>query len=169
MFGQMNRLSVRNRIWGIVLIFIGSIVLVGAIDIFMLKKTLHQEKELAIRQIVDSSHSVLAHYESHQQQGKLSHEEAQAAALSPLTHLRYHRHDYFWLPDPQKPAHMVMHPIIPALDGQTLVDEKYNYVTSLRSGSEGPFTPTGGRKNLTEAFIDAVAKTGDGYVTYHWF
>ena len=168
MFGQMNRLSVRNRIWGIVLIFIGSIVLVGAIDMFMLKKALHQEKEAAIRQVVDSSYSVLAHYESLQQQGKLSHEEAQAAALSTIKNMRYNQNDYFWITDNQKPAHMVMHPIIPALDGQTLVDEKYNYVTSLRSGSEGPFTPTDGRKNLTEAFIDAVAKTGDGYVTYHW-
>jgi PAS domain S-box-containing protein len=168
MLALFNRLSVRNRIWGIVLIFIGSIVLVSMLDVLMLRETLQQEKEAAIRQVVDSGYGVLAHYRKLEQDGSLSREAAQAAALQTIKGMRYNGEEYFWINDDQAPPRMLMHPILPALDGQQMLDDKYNCATSLRSGDEGPFLNTDGRKNLLQAFSEVVALKGAGYVTYHW-
>ncbi|MBI2277723.1 MAG: cache domain-containing protein [Dechloromonas sp.] len=168
MFALLNRLSVRNRIWGIVLIFIGSIVLGSVLDVVMLRETLHQEKESAIRQIVDSGYGVLAHYQKLEQNGSLSRAAAQAAAMSTIKGMRYNGEEYFWITDDQELPRMLMHPIMPALDGKTLLEAKFNRATSLRSGIDGPFVPTDGGKNLLQAFAEVVAKSGDGYVTYDW-
>ena len=79
MFALLNRLGVRNRIWGIVVIFIGSIVLGSTLDVLMLRETLRQEKESTIRQLVESGFSVLAHYEALERSGTLSREAARTA------------------------------------------------------------------------------------------
>lgn len=168
MFAPLNRLSIRNRIWGIVLIFIGGIVLGITIDLLMLKQTLRQEKESAIRQVVESAYGVLAHYRALQQNGTLSREAAQAAAIGTIKGMRYNGEEYFWINDNQTPARIVMHPLMPELDGQPLLDGKFNCVTSLRSGSDGPFVLTNGKKNLLQAFSEVVRQTGHGYVTYFW-
>lgn len=168
MFALLNRLSVRNRIWGIVLIFIVSIVLGSVLDVVMLRETLHQEKESAIRQIVDSGYGVLAHYQKLEQNGSLSRAAAQAAAMGTIKGMRYNGEEYFWINDDQEPPRMLMHPIMPEFDGQTLLEAKFNGATSLRSGREGLFVATDGKKNLLQAFAEVVAQTGDGYVTYHW-
>ncbi|MBS1158861.1 MAG: Sensor protein ZraS [Proteobacteria bacterium] len=168
MLALLNHLSIRNRIWGIVAIFIGSIIAGSAVDIVMLKKTLQQEKESTIRQVVENGYSVVAHYEALQRSGQLDRQTAQTAALSAVKGMRYNGQEYFWINDDQTPARMLMHPIASELDGLPLLDAKFNCATALRSGTEGPFTPTDGKKNLTEAFAEAIAKTGDGYVTYRW-
>ncbi|WP_265949327.1 cache domain-containing protein [Dechloromonas sp. A34] len=168
MFALLNRLSVRNRIWGIVLIFIGSTVLGGALDVVLLRETLHQEKESAIRQVVDSGYGVLAHYLKLEQDGSLSRDAAQTAAMATIKGMRYNGDDYFWLNDDKTPPRMIMHPIVPAFDGQSLVEPRFNSATGLRSGTDGPFVATDGRKNILQAFAEVVAQTGDGYVTYLW-
>jgi len=168
MFALLNRLSVRNRIWGIVLTFIGSIVLTSAVDVATLKETLRQEKEATIRQLVESGYSVLAHYENLERNGKLSREAAQAAAIATIREMRYNGREYFWLNDDRVPSRMVMHPISPTLEGQTLIGDEFNCVTGLRAGTTGSFVPTDGRKNLTVAFAEVVAAKGEGYVTYRW-
>ncbi|UCV06942.1 cache domain-containing protein [Dechloromonas denitrificans] len=168
MFAPLHRLSVRNRIWSIVLIFIGGTVLGITIDVLMLKQTLRQEKEATIRQVVESAYGVLAHYRDLQQDGILSREAAQAAAISTIKGMRYNGGEYFWINDNQTPARMVMHPLMPELDGQPLLDEKFNCVTSLRSGSDGPFVFTDGKKHILQAVAEVVGQTGHGYVTYLW-
>ena len=168
MFAPLNRLSIRNRIWGIVAIFIGSILLTSALDVANLKDNLHQEKEGSIRQLVESTHAVLAHYHDLEGKGSLSREAAQAAAVATIKGMRYNGRGYFWINDNQVPSRMVMHPISPELDGQPLLDEKFNCVTSMRNSTEGPFIRTDGKKNLLEAFAELVAQTGQGYVTYPW-
>ncbi|UCV24017.1 cache domain-containing protein [Ferribacterium limneticum] len=169
MFAPLNRLSIRNRIWGIVAIFIGSILLTSALDVTTLRDTLHQEKEDSIRQLVESAHAVLAHYQELERTGSLSREAAQAAAMATIKGLRYNGKDYFWINDNQIPSRMIMHPISPELDGQLLQDDKYNCVTSMRNSTEGPFVRTDGKKNLLQAFAELVAQTGQGYVTYPWY
>ncbi|TXT30590.1 MAG: hypothetical protein FD131_1573 [Rhodocyclaceae bacterium] len=168
MFAPLNRLSIRNRIWGIVAIFVGSILLTGALDVLTLRDTLHQEKEDSIRQLVESAHAVLGHYQNLERNGELSRELAQAAAIETIKGMRYNGRDYFWLNDNQAPPRMLMHPISPELDGKLLLDDKFNCVTSMRNGTEGPFVPTDGKKNLLQAFAELVAQTGQGYVTYPW-
>lgn len=168
MFTLFGRMSVRNRIWSILLIFMGTVVIGGAVDVLMLRKTLQQEKEAAIRQLVESGFSVLAHYEELQRSGTLTREAAQAAAISTVKGMRYNGKEYFWINDDQTPARMIMHPLRPELDGQALTGQEFNCVTGQRSGLEGPFIATDGKKNLTLAFAEVVAQSGQGYVTYQW-
>ena len=168
MFRLLNRLGVRQRIRGIVLIIIGSIVLGGALDVMMLRETLQQEKESTIRQVVESGFSVLAHYQVLEKNGSLSRAAAQASAISVIREMRYNGKEYFWIHDQQVPARIVMHPISPELDGQPLLADKFNCATSLRSSTDGPFVPTNGKTNLLEAFAEVVARSGHGYVTYPW-
>jgi len=168
MFAPLNRLSIRNRIWSIVAIFIGSILLTSALDVATLGNALRQEKEQNIRQLVESAHAVLAHYQELERSGSLSRSAAQAAAMATIKGMRYNGKDYFWLNDNQVPPRMLMHPILPELDGQPLLDDKFNCVTGMRNSAEGPFVPTDGKKNLLLAFTELVAQTGHGYVTYPW-
>lgn len=168
MFALLNRLSVRNRIWSIVAIFIGSIVLGSVLDVLMLRAALHQEKESTIRQLVESAYSQLARYEDMASKGVLSKEAAQAGALDTIQSMRYNEREYFWINNMDPVPKMVMHPIMPELNGQMLVDEKYNRVTSMRAGVEGSFVATDSPKNIFLAFKELVEQKGDGYVTYHW-
>ncbi|MDP2883010.1 MAG: cache domain-containing protein [Azonexus sp.] len=169
MFAPLNRLSIRNRIWGIVAIFVGSIVLTSVVDVTTLRNALHREKEDSIRQLVESAHAVLAHYQKLEQTGSLSREAAQAGAMAMIKGMRYNGKDYFWINDNQVPPRMLMHPISPELDGKTLLDDKFSGVTSMRNSTAGPFIPTDGKKNLLQAFAELVAQTGHGYVTYPWY
>ncbi|MER2541226.1 MAG: PAS domain S-box protein [Azonexus sp.] len=167
MFALLNRLSVRNRIWTIVAIFIGSIVLGSAIDIMMLKDALRQEKESTIRQLVESAYSQLVRYEDLERQGELSKEAAQTAAKDAIQNTRYNGKEYFWINDTNNPPKMIMHPIMPELNGRTLLDEKFNRVTSMRTGVDGPYISTN-RENIFLTTIESVEHDGHGYLIYSW-
>lgn len=169
MFSILNQLSVRNRIWAIVALLIASIVVGSIIDILMLRQTLWQEKELKTRHLVESGLSVLTHFRALQEAGELSEAAAQAAAIRTIKAMRYDGKEYFWLNDLGRPfPKMLMHPTIPALDGQVLGAEQYNCATRLRVGIEGDFKATDGPKNLFAAFVDVVNQGGRGYVIYNW-
>lgn len=165
----LNRLSIRNRIWVMVAILLGSIVLGSVVDILTLRGALWQEKEQKTRQLVESGYSVLTHFHDLQLRGELSQAQAQAAAIGTIKAMRYDETEYFWLTDLGLPyPKMVMHPTMPALDGQVLDSEEYNRAISLRIGSHGAFTPVTGNKNLFHAFATVVNQGGQGYVTYLW-
>ena len=168
MFGLLNRPSVRNRIRGIVLLFVVGTIFSGVFEVSSLKTSLHREKEDAIRQLVESGHSVLLYYQTLERNGSLNREAAQAAAIDALRMMRYNGQEYFWLNDEQHPARIVMHPILPELDGRPLQGDKFDCVTSLRSGTDGSFVTTNGKMNLMDAVTSVVTRTGDGYVTYNW-
>lgn len=168
LFALLNRLSVRNRIWGIVAILIGSTVLSSAIDMVMLRDALRQEKESTIRQLVESAHSQLAFYEKLERQGTLSQAAAQAGAMNTIREMRYNGKEYFWINDTDPVPKMLMHPIMPELDGRTLSDAKFDVVTGMRAGLEGSFVTTDGHKNIMLAFNELVVQSGHGYVTYRW-
>ncbi len=169
MHSLLNRLSVRNRIWTIVALFIGGIVLACILDVLMLREALWREKELKTRQLVESAYSVLAHYHDLQVQGALSEAAARTAAIGTIRAMRYEKTEYFWINDLALPyPRMVMHPTAPALDGQVLNDARFNRANSWRLGHEGPFVLAEAGMNLFQTFVDVVGRGGEGYATYEW-
>lgn len=169
MFSFLSRLSVRNRIWTIVGMLICGIVVGEVIDMFRLREVLWREKEEKTRQLVETGFSVLTHFHQLQQAGELSQVAAQAAAISTIKALRYNKTEYFWLSDLGTPfPKIIMHPTMPALDGHLLDLPQFDSVTSLRAGTEGPFTVTDGKKNIGVAFAEVVNQGGQGYVVYDW-
>ena len=63
---------------------------------------------------------------------------------------------YFWINDTGEPfPRMVMHPTVPALDGQILNDPGYN----VAYGTD---------QNLFQAFVEVCKADGEGFVDYLW-
>jgi methyl-accepting chemotaxis protein len=120
MLSFLNRLSVRNRIWTIVIMLICGIVVGKVIDMFRLREVLWREKEEKTRQLVETGFSVLTHFHQLQQTGELSEGAAQAAAISTIKTLRYNETEYFWLSDLGTFPKIIMHPTMPALDGHLM-------------------------------------------------
>ncbi|HSG22070.1 MAG TPA: PAS domain S-box protein, partial [Azonexus sp.] len=169
MLSFLNQLSVRNRIWTIVVLLIGSIVLGSVINILMLREALWDEREIKTRQLVESGFGVLSHLYALQMKGELSEVAAKAAAIGTIKAMRYDEKEYFWLNDLGTPfPKMIMHPTVSSLDGQLLDSETFNCATGLRTGTSGAFTPTDGRMNLFLAFTKVLNQNGAGYVTYTW-
>lgn len=169
MLSFLNHLSVRNRIWTIVAMLIGSIVIGSMIDILMLREVLWREKETKTRQLVESGFSVLAHYHDLQTSGELSEVAAQAAAIGTIKAMRYDETEYFWLNDLSTPyPKMIMHPTVPALDGKILDAAEFNRAIRQRAGHDDAFTATDSKKNLFVAFTEVVNQGGEGYVAYDW-
>ena len=89
--------------------------------------------------------------------GKRNIKEAQAFAQNAIRHLRYDKGTgYVWINDTGKPfPKMVMHPTVPALNGKSLDNPKYNCAL-------------GKKKNLFVAFVDVCQNNGEGFVDYLW-
>lgn len=95
--------------------------------------------------------SVLEHYHRQEEQGSMSRQEAQAAALAVLRGSRFgpRGQDYFWINDYDHV--MVMHPFRPELEG-TRVREMQD--------PEGVY--------LFQEAVAEVRDEGEGYIEYQW-
>ncbi|TYL96346.1 HAMP domain-containing protein [Bradyrhizobium rifense] len=107
------------------------------------------DRQAKILQMVDVVYGILTHQQKLESEGKLTREQAQAAAIAEIKSLRYDKVEYFWLND--MAAKMIMHPIKPELDGKDLSDMK---------------DPTGNR--LFSGFVDVVKTQGAGFYSYLW-
>ena len=73
-------------------------------------------RETAVRQAVETAHSVLTWAQGLEARGTHSREQAQQLAIQALRTARYAGNEYFWLQDQQ--ARVLMHPFRQDLDGQ---------------------------------------------------
>ena len=117
----------------------------------MIEQKLLDGKREMIRELTESTWSVLAAYADKEKQGLLSREKAQALAIDNIRQLRYgpELKDYFWINDMH--PHIVMHPYRPDLEGQDISDYA---------------DPNG--KRLFVEFVRVVRDHGAGYVDYEW-
>jgi len=114
-----------------------------------LKSELLDGRRLKTQHVVEVGHGLVRHYLAEAKAGRLSTEQAQAAALSSLRALRYGGNEYFWVNDMR--ARMIMHPIKPELEGKDLAEFK---------------DPAG--KKLFSEFVAKVAADKAGFVDYLW-
>ena len=165
----VGRMSIRARIWGMVILFLLSLIGVSIVDIQTIAQVQLSEKKLKTRHLVNAAHSVIAHFHGLQQAGRMDEAAAQAAATAALKAMRYEDKEYFWINDLATPVpRMVMHPAVPALDGTVLDADRFNCATSQQVGLTGKVIDTGGKKNLFVAFNEVVNQGDSGYVTYDW-
>ncbi|MGD8908912.1 MAG: methyl-accepting chemotaxis protein [Chromatiales bacterium] len=110
-----------------------------------------------LRTTVDAVGSILKRYYGLTKAGKLTEEMAQKQALAMIEEVRYDGGvGYIWVNDTSKPyPKMLMHPTLPALNGQVLDDPKYN-------------SALGVNKNLFQAFLQVCERRGEGFVDYVW-
>ncbi len=126
----------------------GMLVLVS-LFLFSERTMVMEERQLGLRQAVETAHGVLLHYQDQVSQGQLPESEARLRAMAAIKGLRYSRTEYFFLQDMQ--SKMLMHPISAALVGRDVSD--------LKDITGKYFT----------AEMTKVAKTsGSGFVDYMW-
>jgi len=141
--------------WRTVLPAFLAILLFSGVVFFYLLPSLDRvvmdQKRLMIRELTESAWNILARFEAEEQAGRLTRDEAQAAAIAQVRNLHYGQasKDYFWIID-NRPV-MVVHPYRPDLEGTDL---------SEFGDPEG--------KRLFVEMAEVVQRDGAGYVSYMW-
>ena len=131
-------------------------VILFGMTIFLLVLPLIQEKLMdgkreMIRELTESSWSILAAHAQKEKDELLTREQAQASAIENLRRLRYgpELKDYFWINDMH--PHIIMHP----------------YRTDLEGKDISEYADPNGKRLFVE-FVKVVKAKGAGYVDYEW-
>ncbi|MCF8055020.1 MAG: cache domain-containing protein [Desulfocapsa sp.] len=116
-----------------------------------LEKNFLSRKQEMIRELTETTWSLLESYHEREISGELSRAEAQRRAALRINKLRYGREqkDYFWINDMS--PRMIMHPYRQDLEGKDVSD----------------FQDSNGKYLFLE-FVRTVQKQGAGYVDYTW-
>ena len=163
-------MQVKTRlILGGLVSFIG-LLIVSIIALFIEKSSMLEDRKAKTRNLVETVHALVVHYQDMEKNGKLGTAEAQQAAIQAVKALRYDQKEYFWIHKYESGTpEMLMHPTVPSLNGKVLDAPVFNSATTLQVGVDGPVTATAdGKMNIFVAFNEVVQKTGEGFVTYNW-
>jgi len=142
-------LSIQTKLGSIFLLFVLGVGLLTGLALYEMRSQIVTARTAALHNLVDTVTSILNTYAQRVSAGSLSKEQAQAAALDEIKHMRYDGSQYFWIND--KTPRMIMHPMKPEMDGTLLTDVK---------------DPTGDRPFMK--MLDVINKEGHGFVNYMW-
>jgi signal transduction histidine kinase len=134
-----------------ILTFALFLLLIFAVVIPTMKRTIIERKKEMLRELTQTAWSELASLHEQEIAGTLTRAAAQQAAMARIQRLRYgdDGKDYFWITDSH--PRMVMHPYRPELNGQDL----------------STYADPAGKKLFVE-FAHLVRRHGDGYTDYLW-
>ncbi len=143
-------ISIKTKLSLVILIVILTLLAVSAFALFTEKSLLLQDRQVKTRHLVEAAYGVLAYNYDLQIKGTLTEEQAKAAAISVIKALRYDDNDYFWIND--MTPRVLMHPIMPELDGKD--------VSNLKDSN--------GKHLFFVDAVEVVKKSGAGIVSYMW-
>ena len=115
---RLQSLSIAQRMGLLIASSLFGIVVLSAFFLGSERTLVMEERQLGVRQTVETAHGIVAHFHSQVAGGKMPEDEAKQRALAALKSLRYSGNEYFWIND--MTPKMVMHPIRPELDGKDL-------------------------------------------------
>ena len=145
----MNTLRIRTRMAALVALMATGLVVVAVVAVAGIERRILAERSTATQHVVESALGVVESWAARAEAGEVTEPEAQAAALSTLSTLRYGGEEYFWVND-MSPT-MLMHPMKPEMDGTDLSD--YEDPDGLR---------------LFVRMVEVVEADGAGTVAYQW-
>ncbi len=149
MWKWIRNWSIKQRVWGLLLLTIILMVTSTIVTIMETHKNLLIKKQQQTQYLVESAYSIISSFGDKVELGEMSIIEAQNAAKLMVKNMRYNKSDYFWINDMQ--PRMIMHPIKPALDNQD--------VSKVED-------PTG--ELLFMTMVKRVREEGQGFVEYQW-
>ncbi len=116
-----------------------------------LEESFQEQKREMIRELTETTWSLIGTYHERELSGEFSRAEAQKRAILRIRNLRYgpEKKDYFWIND--MVSQIIMHPYRSDLEGKDLSDFQD---TSF--------------KHLLDEFVKTVRQQGAGYVDYQW-
>ncbi len=166
---EKSGMSLGNRL---VLIMATMLVALAAVFSYLLideRRHILADRQDKLRNLVEVAHGVIGSYEAAERAGQMSREDAQKAAMAAIRAMRYDQTEYFWINDLGKPLPtMIMHAMVPALDGKVLNEERFNKATAAHVGIDGKSVISLDKKNLFVAMVDVVDKADHGFVEYLW-
>jgi len=142
-------MTLRGKLTAMTLATIGALIILFAVLLVDGKQRMMEDRQNKVRNLVEVSHGIAAHFHAQAQAGGMSDEEARKAAAENIRALRYDEVEYFWINDLNDL--MVMHPIRPDLEGKKLDQLK---------DKNGKF--------LFQEFNTVVKAKGAGFVDYLW-
>lgn len=145
----LRRITIQQRLAFLVGLIVLSLLLLSVATLFNQYSMLKDEAYHKTKNIVEAGYSVIKHYHNKQVSGQLTEQQAKEAAKNTIAGMRYDDNNYYWIND-TSPT-MIMHPMKPNLNGQSL------------SGVKDP--------NGTALFIEManiVRQKGEGFVPYQW-
>jgi methyl-accepting chemotaxis protein len=169
MRARLTDTTIRTRIFGIalavILLFLAGIFL-GALP--RIEERLIDSRRELLESVVASAMGVLDAGARRVQAGELTREEAQAEARRILAAMRYGEGGYLWINDTGRPfPAMIMHPTVPALDGQVMDDPKYACATRTYDPETGE-TRELDHANLFSTAVDVARHPTRSFLTYEW-
>ena len=170
MFSNMlsARQSLRSRLLLVPVLALLGFVMLGYLALDVVKSNILRDKERQLISVVEVAQGLVAHYQALEQSGTLTQPVAQEQAKLALKSLRYSGNEYVWINDLTQPfPKMIMHPMVPALDGQILDKDSFNKATSYYS-VDGRLREAFKDKNLFAAMVEIASKGEQGFVTYEW-
>ena len=141
-------------------ILVAAIAVLSSLSIYMLQRKGEEDVALYRQELLNEIKKGLA---ANVEIAYQSVAAGQAAGKNPdeiLNDVKSIRYDggvgYFWINDTTKPVpRMIMHPVLPKLNGQIMDDPKFNVAF-------------GRKENLFTAFVRVCEKDGSGFVDYIW-
>ena len=146
---RLLSLTVSKKLWLLIACAVAGIAALTTVFLLSERTLIMAERQDAIRQEIETAHSVVAHYENLATKGEIPLEEAKARALDAVRAMRFGDGNYYFIFDTG--LRMLMQPIKPELEGKDLSDNK---------------DPDG--KRLFVEIADVVKAQGAGYVPYMW-
>ncbi len=145
----LRNISIRSRLLMIISgVVLGMAILLGA-NLYSQQNTLYSQQQVKVKALVESAYSIIGQYHQQQLSGELSEAQAQQMAIDAIGQLRYEDDNYFWINDYH--PNMIMHPFKPALNGQSLRENR---------DPDGVY--------LFREMVEIVESSGEGFVPYKW-
>ena len=120
--GLIHRINVSKRLGALVLSSLLGIIAISVFFVVTEKNLILKEHQLGIQNTVEVASSLVEHYQKQVTESKMSEADAKQAALAAVKTLRFGENGYMWINDTQ--PKMLMHPILPVMEGQDLSDKK---------------------------------------------
>ncbi|MFC0350318.1 methyl-accepting chemotaxis protein [Undibacterium danionis] len=147
--GLIHQINVSKRLAALVLSALVGIIAISVFFVVTEKTLILKENQSDIQHAVEVANSLVEHYQKQAAEAKMSEADAKAAALAAVKALRFGSNGYMWINDTQ--PKMLMHPILPAMEGQDLSEKK---------DSKG--------KLLYVEMRDIARSKGAGFVSFMW-
>jgi len=142
-------LTVSKKLWLLVSGAALGIVILTSIFLQSERSLIMSEKQNAVREEIESSYALIAHYQGLEANGSLPEAEAKQRALEAVKAMRFGDGNYFFIFSDQ--LRMLMQPIKPEMEG-----------TELSKNAD----PAG--KHLFVEMANVVKENGAGFVPYMW-
>ncbi|HEX6735797.1 MAG TPA: methyl-accepting chemotaxis protein [Azonexus sp.] len=144
-----SKMTLRGKLTAMTLATIGALIVLFAVLLADGKQRMMEDRQNKVRNLVETMHATIAHFEAEAKAGRITLDDAKKAAAEAIRAVRYDKIEYFWINDLNDL--MVMHPIRPDLEGKKLDQLK---------DKNGKF--------LFREFNDVVKSKGAGFVDYLW-